>query len=145
VTVWCAGWEGTVASQPAHRTVTYREYYTRCCIDTIRPPDNEHRVARNMYRIILINVLYNVIVHQVGHLARVYHTLSTYVTTFVFSSIFFCVESFTCVYRLMLKSGIFGTPPVPALRVKSKFDTCSDERHKQSSFKPPFKVLLDIF
>jgi len=35
-------------SQPAHLTVTYREYYTRCCINTIRPPDDEHRVARNM-------------------------------------------------------------------------------------------------
>ena len=32
-----------------------REYYTRCCINTIRPPDDEHRVARNMYRIIIIN------------------------------------------------------------------------------------------
>jgi len=35
-------------SQPVHRTVTYREYFTRCCINTIRPPDDEHRVARNM-------------------------------------------------------------------------------------------------
>jgi len=57
---------------PAHRTVTYREYYTRCCINTIWPPDDEHRAARNMYRIIIINVLYNVIVHQVGHLPRIY-------------------------------------------------------------------------
>jgi len=69
VTVRCAGWEGT--SQPAHRTVTYREYHIRCCINTIRPPDDEHSVARNMYRIIIINVLCNVIVHQVGHLLRV--------------------------------------------------------------------------
>ena len=38
-------------------------------------PD-EDRVARNMYRIIIIikNVLYNVIVHQVGHLPRVVPT-----------------------------------------------------------------------
>ena len=41
--------EGTaVPSQTAHRTVTYRDYYTRCCINKIRPPDDEHRVARNM-------------------------------------------------------------------------------------------------
>jgi len=38
----------TVPSQPAHRTVTYREYYARCCINTIRPPDDEYSVARNM-------------------------------------------------------------------------------------------------
>jgi len=37
-----------VPSQPAHLTVTYREYYTICCINTIWPPDDEHRVARNM-------------------------------------------------------------------------------------------------
>ena len=55
----------------ARPTVTYRQYYTRCCINTIRPPDDEHSVARNMYSIIIINVLYNVIVHQVGHLPRV--------------------------------------------------------------------------
>jgi hypothetical protein len=62
VTVRCAG---------AHRTVTYREYYTRCCINTIRPPDDEHSVARNIYRITIMNVLYNVIVHKVGRLSRV--------------------------------------------------------------------------
>ena len=54
--------------KPAHRTVTYREYYSRCCINKILPPEDEHRVARNMQRIIIINVLYDVIVHQVGHL-----------------------------------------------------------------------------
>ena len=37
-----------VPSQPAHPMVTYREYYTRCCINTIWPPDDEHWVARNM-------------------------------------------------------------------------------------------------
>jgi len=47
------------------------EYYTRCCINTILPPDDEYSVARNMYRIKIINVLYNVIVHQVGNLPRV--------------------------------------------------------------------------
>jgi len=52
-------------------TVTYREYYTRCCINTIRHPDDEHSVARNMWKIIIINILYKVIVHQVGHLPRV--------------------------------------------------------------------------
>jgi hypothetical protein len=25
--------------------------YTRCCIDTIYSPDDEHKVARNLYRI----------------------------------------------------------------------------------------------
>ena len=34
--------------QPALRTVTCREYYTRCCINTIWPPDDEQRVARNI-------------------------------------------------------------------------------------------------
>ena len=58
-------------SQPAHWTVTYREYYTGCCNNTICPQDDEHRVARNMLRIIIINVLYNVIVHQVGRLRRI--------------------------------------------------------------------------
>jgi len=32
---------------PAHTTVTYREYYTRCCIYTFWPPDDEHSVAQN--------------------------------------------------------------------------------------------------
>jgi len=40
--------EYTARCAGAHRTVTYREYYTRCCINTIWPPDDEHRVARNM-------------------------------------------------------------------------------------------------
>ena len=60
-----------VPSQPAHRTVTYRQHDTRCCINPIRPPDDEHSVARNMQRNTTINVLYNVIVHHVGHLPRV--------------------------------------------------------------------------
>ena len=42
----------------------------KCCINTNRPPDDEHNVARNMHRIIIINILYNVIVHQVGHLPK---------------------------------------------------------------------------
>jgi len=54
--------------QVALRTVTYREYYTRCCINTIRRPDDEHSVARNMWRNIIISLLCNVIVHQFGHL-----------------------------------------------------------------------------
>jgi len=33
--------------------------------------DDEPRVAGNMWRIIIIDLLYNVIVHQVGHLSRV--------------------------------------------------------------------------
>jgi len=34
--------------QPAHLTVTYREYYTRCCTNTVLPPHDEHRIARNI-------------------------------------------------------------------------------------------------
>jgi hypothetical protein len=52
------------------------EYYTRCCINTIWTPDDENRAAQNMYRITIINVLYNVTVHQVGHLPKV--IISTY-------------------------------------------------------------------
>jgi hypothetical protein len=37
----------SVPSRPAYRRVTF----TRCCIDTIDSPDDEHKVARNMYRI----------------------------------------------------------------------------------------------
>ena len=48
VTVRCVVLQGTVPSQPAHRNITYREHYTRCCINTIRPPDDKHTVARNM-------------------------------------------------------------------------------------------------
>jgi hypothetical protein len=29
----------------------HRVTYTRCCIDTTDSPDDEHEVARNMYRI----------------------------------------------------------------------------------------------
>ena len=36
--------EGT--SRPAYRTV--RVTYTRCCIDTIDSPDDEHKVGRKM-------------------------------------------------------------------------------------------------
>ena len=56
---------------PDGRSLTEVKYYTRCCINTIWPPNDEHSVARNMLRIIIINVLYAVIVHQVGHLPRV--------------------------------------------------------------------------
>ena len=38
----------SVPPQPARRTVTYKEYYTRYFINTIRPPDDEHSVARKM-------------------------------------------------------------------------------------------------
>ena len=44
----------------------HRETYTRCCIDTIDSPDDEHEVARNM-QIIEINTQKR-IVCQVGHL-----------------------------------------------------------------------------
>jgi len=48
-----------------------RSFTERCCINTIPPHDDEHSVARNMYRITIIKVLYDVILHQVGHLPRV--------------------------------------------------------------------------
>jgi len=98
-----------------------------------------------MYKIIIINVLYSVTVHQVGNLARVYHTLSSYVRTFVFSSIFlWCGIIYVCLSSNVKKADFLGRP-VPALGVKNKFDTCLVEHHEQSSFEPPFKVLLDIF
>jgi len=31
-----------------HRTVTYWEWRTRCCINTIWPPEDEQDIARNM-------------------------------------------------------------------------------------------------
>jgi len=31
--------------------VTYTVTYTRCCIDTIDSPEDEHMVARNVWRI----------------------------------------------------------------------------------------------
>jgi len=40
--------EVTVRYAGAHQMVTYWEYYTRCCINTIRPPDDDHGGARNM-------------------------------------------------------------------------------------------------
>jgi len=42
---WC--------SQPAYCTAIYREYDTRCCSDTIYPPEEERSTARNMLRIIV--------------------------------------------------------------------------------------------
>jgi hypothetical protein len=33
---------------PSHETVTEIVTYTRCCIDTIDSPDDEHGFARNM-------------------------------------------------------------------------------------------------
>jgi len=38
----CAG------QRPAHETVTDTEWHTRCCIDKIDSPDDEHEVDRNM-------------------------------------------------------------------------------------------------
>ena len=46
----------------------HRVTYTRC-IDTIDSPDDEHEVARNMYRIEII--IKKRIVRQVGHLPRI--------------------------------------------------------------------------
>jgi len=37
--------EKKVPSQPTHRMVTYRENYTRCCINANRHPDAKHSVA----------------------------------------------------------------------------------------------------
>ena len=48
----------------------HRVTYTRYCIDKIDPPDDEHKVARNMKRV-EINI-YKVIVRQVGYLLELY-------------------------------------------------------------------------
>jgi len=53
---------------------TCRVTYTRCRIDTIDPPDDEHRGARNMYRI-EININEKKIVRQVGYLQELNHTI----------------------------------------------------------------------
>jgi hypothetical protein len=45
--------------------------HTRCCIDKIDSPDDEHDVARNMYRI-EINIQKKIIVRQFGHLQELY-------------------------------------------------------------------------
>ena len=40
--------ESTVPSQPAHWTVSYRDYTTRCCINTIWPPDDEQSCLKHV-------------------------------------------------------------------------------------------------
>ena len=40
----------TVRSSPAYCTAAYRGDDTRGCGDTIGPPDDEQRAARNMFR-----------------------------------------------------------------------------------------------
>jgi len=37
-----------VQVQPAHQTVIYTEWHTRCRIDTINSPDDGHMAAQNM-------------------------------------------------------------------------------------------------
>jgi hypothetical protein len=36
----------------------HRVTHTRCCIDTIDSPDDEHEVARNMYQLYQYNIWY---------------------------------------------------------------------------------------
>jgi len=45
----------------------HRVTYTICCIDTIDSPDDEHKVARNMYRIEIKKYIKGT-VRQVGYL-----------------------------------------------------------------------------
>jgi hypothetical protein len=52
----------------------HRVTYTRGCIDTIDSPDDEHEVARNMYRI-EINT-WKRIVRQVGHLKKISYVVT---------------------------------------------------------------------
>jgi len=40
-------------SQPAHRTVTYREYYTRCSFSTCTPDGHLQRI---LYQMLLLNL-----------------------------------------------------------------------------------------
>ena len=49
VTFSWAGRKGTL--RLAHETVTDTMTYTRCCIDTIDSPDDEHEVARKILRL----------------------------------------------------------------------------------------------
>jgi hypothetical protein len=44
--------------------------YTRCCIDTIDSPDDEHKVAQNMYRIEINTYKRNL--RQFGYLLELY-------------------------------------------------------------------------
>ena len=64
VTVSFAGRKGSTRNGLRHRVTC-----TRCCIDTIDSPDDEHEVARNMQRI-EINTQ-KITVHKVGHLPRI--------------------------------------------------------------------------
>ena len=48
----------------------HRVTHTRCPINTIHSPDDEHRGARNMYRV-GINVYEKRIVRQVGYLQEI--------------------------------------------------------------------------
>ena len=49
----------------------HRVTYTRYCIFTVDTPDDEHEVARNMFR---IEINTEKIVRQVGHLPRIWVT-----------------------------------------------------------------------
>ena len=63
------GFEPTISAGERPKTYALDRAATgtgRCCIDTIDSPDDEHEVARNMYRI-EINTQKR-IVRQVGHL-----------------------------------------------------------------------------
>ena len=69
VTVWYAGLGFTQTCIPDGHL--HRVTYTRCRIDTINSPDDEHMSARNMQRF-GINTYEKRIVPQVGHLQRLY-------------------------------------------------------------------------
>jgi hypothetical protein len=66
VTVTCAGLDGTIQTCTLDDHL-HRVTYTRCRIDTIDSPDNEHRDARNMQRT-GINTRKKMIVRQGGYL-----------------------------------------------------------------------------
>jgi len=60
-TVRCTGWERTqyFLNLFTGRSLT-ESYDTRCCVNTIWPPEDEQDVARNMYMYrIVINVIKN--------------------------------------------------------------------------------------
>ena len=46
MTIWYAGPDTCIPDSHLHRVT-----YTRCCSDTIDSPDDEHKVAQNMWRI----------------------------------------------------------------------------------------------
>jgi hypothetical protein len=68
--------------------------YTRCYINTIDSPDDEHRGAQNMWRI-GINIYEKRIVRQIGYLQKLYNLSpigQVFFYVIEYLKIFFCSE-----------------------------------------------------